>query len=104
VEQDVEVDEMVGDDGAGRRDVSDDVEGDVHAAQGAGAEAAEPGGTICPRLRTRNDQLSAGIGEQGNDFDSAEELTDQTQAVISSVFECTEKGSGVRRRRRNCRQ
>jgi len=82
VEQDVDVGEVIGDDGAGHGDVANDVEGDIHAAEDAATEGAEPGGAVRTSLRTRDCEFHRGVREVSDDLYGTVELTNQVQTDV----------------------
>ena len=71
VNDDVDVCEVVGDDGTVIGDGADGGEGDVLGAQQAVADAAEPGGSEGAGAGARDEDFEDGVGEDGGEGENA---------------------------------
>ena len=71
VEDDVDVGEVVGDDGAVHGDGADGGEGDVLGAEEAVADAAEPGGAEGAGAGAGDEDFENGVGEDGGEGEEA---------------------------------
>jgi hypothetical protein len=84
VEEDVDVGEVVGDDGAMGGDGADGGEGNVLGAEEAVADFAEPGGAEGAGLRALDEDFDGGIGEDQRDRENAIDFSKKRQANRSS--------------------
>lgn len=85
VEDDVDVGEVVGDDGAVRGDGADGGEGDVLRAKKAFADAAEPGGTEGAGAGTLDEDFEDGPGEDGGESENAVDASERAEKRQAGV-------------------
>ncbi len=81
VEEDVDVGEVVGDDGAVGGDGADGGEGDLLRAEKAVADAAEPGGAFGAGFGAEDDDFNGGVSEGESDGKDAVEPAKEGQDV-----------------------
>jgi hypothetical protein len=80
VEKDVDVGEVVGDDGAVGGDGADRGEGDVLGAEKAVADFAEPGGAEGAGLRALDEDFDGGVGEDESNCEQTINFSESGQA------------------------
>ena len=83
VEEDVDVGEMVGDDGAVVGDGADGGEGDVLGVEQAVADLAEPGGAESAGVGSLDEDFDGGVGEDHNDCENAVHPAEIRQSIGS---------------------
>ena len=82
MKNDVDIGEMVGDYCPLHGDWSDDGEADLHRAQHASAEVAEPRGSCGPCFRLCHGEFNRRVAEMCDDLRCSIELAKQTQQFV----------------------
>ncbi len=79
MDEDVDVGEVVGDDGTVGGDGADGLPGDVLRAAEAVADEAEPGGAISAGAGALDEDFDDGVGEDEDDVEDAEDPAEKGQ-------------------------